>query len=82
MFFLCLDLVLVVAEASTDLNFWNHFLSELRFGVHYPASGVSQASVNSYTFVDRSCEGIPEKSLSLIYIFLFFFFMGGLVMFE
>ena len=51
-FYIYVCLVLVVAEASPDLDSWDHSLSELGFRVHDPASGVFQASVNSYTFVN------------------------------
>ena len=72
---------LVVVEASPYLNYWDHSLPEFGFRVHDSATGVSQASLNTYTLVDLSCEGIPEKALRLTYIFLFFSFMGGPVMF-
>ena len=55
---------------------------QLGFSAHNTASGVFQASVNSYTFVDLSFEGITERSLRLIYTFLFFSIMGSLIMFE
>ena len=67
--FIYVYLVLMVGKASPDLDSWDHSLPELVFRVHDPASGVSQASVKSYTFVGLCCDGIAEKSLSFIYIF-------------
>ena len=43
--------------------------------VYDPASGVSQVSVNSYTFVDLSCEG-PGKILETQIHILVFLLLG------
>ena len=61
-----LSLSLVVVKASPYLNYWHYSLSKLRFRVHYSAIGVFQTSVDSYPFVNLSCEGVLEKSLRLV----------------